>query len=144
MAEASTSPVVTIRVRYRRGAALDEIAAEHGLPPGAVRLVARPSRWGSPFDHRELGRPEAVRRYEERLRAMDPAERADLLAPLRGAGALACYCPPGEPCHADVLIRLLDQDGMDEDPSSGPILDRRLDAGDPGSVDVGERRGKGR
>jgi len=29
------------------------------------------------------------------------------LAPLRGASALACWCPLEEPCHADVIIDLL-------------------------------------
>lgn len=117
-----------IRVRYRRGASLEQIASEHGLPPGSIHLVARPSRWGNPFDHRRLGRPEAVRRYEEMLRGMDGAARADLLAPLREAAALACYCPPGAPCHADVLIRVLGEAGPGDEEGVGEPAGRPLGA----------------
>jgi Domain of unknown function (DUF4326) len=80
------------------------------LPPGAI-LVTKPSRWGNPFAHAKMTpeqRAEAVRRYEvEHL-----PSRPDLLAQLpslRGR-LLACYCPLDEPCHADVLARLANDD----------------------------------
>jgi hypothetical protein len=34
-----------------------------------------------------------------------PPSRADMRAELRGHN-LACWCRPGTPCHADVLIEL--------------------------------------
>ncbi|HXY92178.1 MAG TPA: DUF4326 domain-containing protein, partial [Acidimicrobiia bacterium] len=65
--------------------------------------MTRPTKWGNP--HRSaLGRAEAVRRYREDLLAgrlrvtVDDVKRE-----LRGRD-LACYCPLGEPCHADVLL----------------------------------------
>lgn len=97
------------------------------LPEGAVS-VARPTRWGNPYvvhectdvcdatdridcpTHAANDRAGAVRLY-----------RYAVLYPLRGqprvptpyeirtelAGRdLACWCPPGEPCHADVLIEI--------------------------------------
>lgn len=83
------------------------------VPPGAVR-VTRPTRWGNP--HR-VGRPcracgggtvhdatEAVQLYRAHL-----AEHPELIAAARrelAGKVLACWCPPGEPCHADVLLEV--------------------------------------
>jgi Domain of unknown function (DUF4326) len=70
-------------------------------PQGAV-VVARPGRWGNPFTVDGLGRAEAVRRYREWL-----AGQPDLIAAARSELAghdLACWCAPGEQCHADVLL----------------------------------------
>lgn len=82
-------------------------------PFGAV-VVARPSKWGNPYllgavpaDGRideQTQREDVVRWYrqdlEDRLRA-----QPNLLAELRGKD-LACWCPIGQPCHADVLLEL--------------------------------------
>ena len=76
------------------------------LPAGA-KVVARPTRWGNPYKVAEHGAARAVALYRESLAAMPPDERDGLLEPLRGATALACWCKPGEPCHADVLIEFL-------------------------------------
>jgi hypothetical protein len=67
-------------------------------PPGAV-VVARPTRWGNPFEWREYGRATAVERYRLWLpiSGLDPAE-------LRGRD-LCCWCPLDQPCHADVLLQ---------------------------------------
>jgi hypothetical protein len=69
------------------------------------RLVARPTRWGSPFRIEEHGRERTLALYEvwldEQL-ALDPS----FLEPLRGYD-LGCFCPPDEQCHADILLRKL-------------------------------------
>ena len=52
------------------------------LPPGAV-FVGKGSRWANPVGDRDVS----------------PTH------PLRGKD-LACWCPPGAPCHADVLLLL--------------------------------------
>ena len=86
------------RIQYKRG---------QKLPAGA-KLVARPSRWGNPYKLHEYSRPKAVELY--RLCVVEIMPEPELrawLEPLRGATALACYCPPGELCHADVLIEYL-------------------------------------
>lgn len=91
------------------------------MPPNTVK-VCRPGKWGNPFvvgercGFSEPGsnevegpfkpikdRAEAVSAYRSWI-----TEQHDLLAEvgeLRGKN-LACFCPPGEPCHADVLIEL--------------------------------------
>lgn len=76
------------------------------LPEGA-KVVSRPSRWGNPYKVADYGAPQAVALYRQYLASMPPDKLEALLAPLRGATALACWCKPGEPCHADVLIEML-------------------------------------
>ncbi|MGY1731513.1 DUF4326 domain-containing protein [Geodermatophilus sp. SYSU D01045] len=104
-------------------------------PPNTV-VVARPSRWGNPFrvgetylwlpgddetawplpTAREPGEQEdgsRVVRCPDRATAIAWFRRwaasGDLAAQarrqLRGRN-LACWCPAGEPCHADVLLEL--------------------------------------
>jgi len=78
---------------------------------GAVRWrgLGR-SPWHNPFARRmrrgEITREECVRLYEEYI-----STRPDLLDSLattveEQGGRLGCWCAP-EPCHADVLVRLL-------------------------------------
>ena len=100
------------------------------MPEGAV-YVGRPTKWGNPWRvvpiHRsgpfdvmfgdsfcaqstglETARRIAVERFRRELiwdfsRFAD--YRADYLHLLRGRD-LACWCPLGQPCHADVLLEL--------------------------------------
>lgn len=75
------------------------------IPDGAV-YVGRPTRWGNPFPHTgtAASRAEAVAAYRD-LVAADPALRAAVRRHLAGRD-LACWCPPGQWCHADVLLEL--------------------------------------
>ncbi len=74
------------------------------LPEGVV-VVTRPTKWGNPHPL-SLGRAEAVRRYREDLSAGRlEVSVDDVKSELRGRD-LACYCPPDEPCHADVLLEV--------------------------------------
>jgi Domain of unknown function (DUF4326) len=75
-------------------------------PPGAV-MIARPSKWGNPYPVAVYGRDEAVRLYREYLLADQ-----ELLAAVRTELAgrdLACWCVPGEACHADVLLAVANE-----------------------------------
>jgi len=74
-------------------------------PPGAV-VVSRPSRWGNPFpvDGDEVPDRETSVALYRAWAATDPPELADVEV-LRGR-ALACWCPLGGPCHAEVLLEL--------------------------------------
>jgi hypothetical protein len=74
---------------------------------GAV-LVTRGTRWGNPFRTEEYGRAEALRRYEQEYLPSHPELLAQL-PELRGK-RLACYCSLDEPCHADILARLTNDD----------------------------------
>lgn len=95
------------------------------LPPGAV-VVSRPTRWGNPFDWREAqdewggsdaeAKAAVVSIYRDWLTMTEPerfdvelrSRRVAILANLRDLRGkdLACWCAPGQPCHADVLLEL--------------------------------------
>lgn len=88
------------------------------LPPGAV-YVGRPTRYGNPFTIRIylFTYPAATEReaaeacvddYRNYLACTNPAD----LEPLRGKD-LACWCAPGSPCHADVLLELANRESAD-------------------------------
>lgn len=87
------------------------------MPPNTVK-VSRPGRWGNPFRIGDTvhkgpaysGRnfvvrdaTQAVELYREWLWTQKRSE--DMILELRGKN-LACWCKPGEPCHADVLLEL--------------------------------------
>lgn len=98
MSEAGASgPHAPQRVRLQRRAGWRK-------PPGAV-VVARPSRRGNPFRVGVDGdRAECVRRFRQALAAGElDVDEAEVRARLAGRD-LACWCPLGEPCHADVLL----------------------------------------
>lgn len=111
-----TQPV-RIRLSRAHGWRLQEASrALNGLP--AVN-VARPSRWGNPYrvtpavEAAGVRIPEVTaeravelfrRRWEHAL-ATWPSSRRALDEELRGRN-LACWCAPGAPCHADVLLEL--------------------------------------
>lgn len=92
--------------------------------PWNAMNVTRPGQWGNPyypgcglgfggFDenmrpvHWPLETPaDAVRHFREYVRLMrrdEPKRFEEYITPLRGVD-LACWCKPGEPCHADVLL----------------------------------------
>jgi hypothetical protein len=84
------------------------------LPPNTI-CVTRPSQWGNPFQVgleyrgiKTLDASHAVTRYKEWLETTHGGKRIAALAcaQLRGKN-LACYCKPGDSCHADVLLALV-------------------------------------
>jgi len=114
---------VRLELSRRKGFDLQALSREtNGL--SAVN-VARPSKWGNPFvigepvDRAQVRRwgwkfkhpefvcadaAEAVRRFRACL-LHDEAVHEDVRNRLRGKN-LACWCAPGAPCHADVLLEL--------------------------------------
>jgi len=71
------------------------------MPPGAV-YVGRPTEWGNPFVCST--RAESVAAYRKHL-ARHPELIDRAVTELRGHD-LVCWCAPGEPCHADVLLEV--------------------------------------
>ena len=86
--------------------------------PDAV-IVARPSKWGNPWTILTPGgRSLAVRRFRELFTTDSEAaaafgypDAATVRAELVGRD-LACWCPVGLPCHADVLLEIANGDGQ--------------------------------
>jgi hypothetical protein len=97
------------------------------LPPNTVS-VTRPGRWGNPFHtNRDGSRADAARnvmnyrlwlagKEHEGFEAyrfgpndrFTPPTIDEIRRELRGKN-LACYCEPGKPCHADVLLELANE-----------------------------------
>lgn len=80
------------------------------MPANTVK-VDRSTKWGNPWRARmfsDYTAADAVHDFRAWL-AGDPARRSAGKPPnlghLRGKN-LACWCKPGEPCHADVLLEL--------------------------------------
>ncbi len=92
-----------IQLQRTKGWRLQEVA------PGAVK-VDRSTKWGNPHRAEVVGADLAVRLFRRDLEhgGFGPLHRrigiADLIL-LRGRD-LACWCKPGAPCHADVLLEL--------------------------------------
>ncbi|OMQ44976.1 hypothetical protein BKP54_11250 [Ensifer sp. 1H6] len=105
----------------------------NGLP---AAIVARPSKYGNPVTEldftdlqsiwREMGRKpiegtwrqHAVRCFDawiggEIAEMGKPPTAAEIRRDLKGQN-LACWCKPGEPCHADVLLEIANSPARQE------------------------------
>jgi len=92
---------VRLQLSRAKGFDLQKLSSEMNKLP-AVN-VARPTKWGNPFRVDTMrDASQAVAAYRERL-MRDSLFRE--LRELRGKN-LACWCKPGDPCHADVLLEL--------------------------------------
>lgn len=96
--------------------------------PAGARYVGRPTKWGNPW-HPSLGNArdahDAVAKYRawaagDFTLATEVGRRfpAECLPELRGHD-LVCWCDEGEPCHADTLLALANQDERRSDTSEG-------------------------
>lgn len=87
------------------------------MPPNTVK-VDRSTKWGNPFSvgDRACSNPASgivavcfsVEEAVDTFRSIvenSGAFRDSIVAELRGKN-LACWCPIGSPCHADVLLEL--------------------------------------
>jgi len=85
------------------------------MPDGAV-YVGRPTKFGNPFNvTAEQSRETAIARYRFYLsRGISnslhgfPPQPVEIRQ-LRGKD-LACWCPLDQPCHADVLLELANEE----------------------------------
>lgn len=76
------------------------------MPPNTV-IVSRPSKWGNPFPLKHYPAQVCVDRYRVWIlgNLWSGPSRHDARKELRGKN-LACWCPIGSPCHADVLLEI--------------------------------------
>lgn len=79
--------------------------------PDAV-VVARPSRWGNPYqgDGRGVDRAMLVSLFSELMKRPEKSAFVEeVRRELRGKD-LACWCPLDGPCHADVLLEIANRE----------------------------------
>jgi hypothetical protein len=91
------------------------------MPPNTVSVARGPGRiWGNPHKVGEVvfGHSLSAADVVESFRAWLYAEAfehgqtvTEFTAVLRGKN-LACWCKPGDPCHADVLLELANAEGL--------------------------------
>ena len=101
----SQSTPIRVQLSRKKGS---KLSSPNGLP---IVVVARPSKWGSPFSVENNGRVQAVKYFrlwwegKHYIGIKEPPR--EYLHELRGKN-LACWCDPtdGLPCHADVLLEL--------------------------------------
>jgi hypothetical protein len=82
------------------------------MPPNTV-YVGRPTIWGNHHSARVLGHSLAVHQFRRDLAEGKagwpgkglPLSESMIQVRLRGKN-LACWCAPGLPCHADVLLEI--------------------------------------
>jgi hypothetical protein len=111
------------RMQLSRKAGFNLQAASKALNGLPAKRITRPGKWGNPFSiadtaaryglDRDAAQAKAVAlcgawlrgTLERKLSPGAPPGRAEIRAELAGHN-LACWCKPGTPCHADVLIEL--------------------------------------
>ncbi|GAA3705738.1 DUF4326 domain-containing protein [Arthrobacter ginkgonis] len=97
------------------------------MPAGAV-YVGRPTRWGNPYtvgDESAWMGAQPVYGIEEPLTRGDAAQlfhlaltgghldiTAEAIRTELAGKDLACWCPLDQPCHADVLLELANQEAQ--------------------------------
>ena len=92
------------------------------MPPNTVS-VCRPGKWGNPHkvgtivDGKPLSAWGAVAMFNANLITGALGYTAkDVIRELRGKN-LACWCKEGDPCHADVLLKLANSDAPPPQPT---------------------------
>lgn len=111
------------RMQLSRKAGFNLQAASRALNGLPAKRITRPGKWGNPFTIEETAvrygldadaaQAKAVElcglwlhgKLDPELTPGDPPSLSDIRAELAGHN-LACWCRPGTPCHADVLIAL--------------------------------------
>lgn len=70
------------------------------MPENTI-YVGRGSKWGNPYTFANSGDVHPAVRFACEVLPL----RKEYLSELRGKN-LACWCPIGQPCHADVLLEV--------------------------------------
>jgi hypothetical protein len=112
------------RIAFQRVKGFDLQGVSRALNGLPAKMVTRPGKWGNPFVIADIARrfgladdaaqDKAVALCGQWLEgSLDPVlgpgrappPVAEMIAELGGHN-LACWCKPGQACHAEVLIRL--------------------------------------
>ena len=78
------------------------------MPKNTV-YVGRPSNWGNLYSIKHHGRTRALEWYTDWLYDLPEENLQDIRQKLGGKN-LACWCPLHRPCHADVLLKLANEE----------------------------------
>ena len=79
--------------------------------PSNTTSVARPSRWGNPYQILATGSRElSVRLFREWTALPDMAPYRQRAHDFLWGQNLACWCGPDQLCHADILLEIANAD----------------------------------
>lgn len=95
--------------------------------PEGVVYVGRPTIYGNPYhvDHVDRRSPTRARQHQRAVDsyrtwlAAHPALLAEMVENLRGRD-LGCWCPIDLPCHADVLLELVNAPALPSPSATDP------------------------
>ena len=94
---------VRLQLSRRKGFDLQKLS--HRTNGLEAVVVSRPSKWGSPFPlKKESDRAKVIARYRAYLHSNAKLKK-EARKELAGKN-LACWCKPGLPCHAEILLRV--------------------------------------
>jgi len=97
-----------VRVQRERGKG-KKLTSPNELP---VKYVGRPTPFGNPFKvGKDLTPEQAVYQYRKWVRSkhhQQVALREKIRTELKGVN-LACWCSLSDPCHADVLLEIANE-----------------------------------
>jgi len=82
------------------------------MPTGTI-YVGRPTRWGNPFTFKGTApeaRHTAVAQYEDWLKQPSQTGLVDEICRELAGKDLACWCPLDKPCHADILLKVANEE----------------------------------
>jgi hypothetical protein len=82
------------------------------MPPNTV-YVGRPTKWGNPFKLKDFDIYNCMMMYRNHLKSKLLAD-PHFLDELKGKD-LACWCSLDEPCHADILLEVLNGIVVEQD-----------------------------
>lgn len=108
------------RIVLSRKAGFDLQALSRSLNGLPVQSVARPGPWGNPFSIAAVAAETGLSKADAQVEAVArfgrwisgeiagplPAPSRDSIRTALAGKNLACWCAPGTPCHADVLLKL--------------------------------------
>lgn len=96
-----------VRIQRKRTKGYDMQAESRAINGLECVYVGRPTKWGNPFVIEYGNNANAVKQYVN-TRCADGYFIKMAQAELRGKN-LACFCPLGQPCHADILLQLANE-----------------------------------
>lgn len=78
--------------------------------PANTVYVGRPTKYGNPYQVSSNATDEFIKKQIDKYeQSMGMMLKQDAIKELKGKN-LACFCPLDKPCHADVILKIANQE----------------------------------
>lgn len=120
--------MIPVRIQRKRSKGFNLQAESRKINGLDCVYVGRPSKWGNPFNigaevinfnaaegenpHQRMTRADVVECFRNTLNALlynDVKALPMITKELKGKN-LACWCPLDQPCHADILLKIANEE----------------------------------